>query len=56
MGGLPGGNMKKTGLLMLLLATAAWAQTPADATAPQGTSPPKKKSVTTTTSNELGDH
>ena len=34
-----GGNMKKTGLLMLLLAAAAWAQTPADATAPQGTSP-----------------
>ncbi len=31
--------MKKTGLLMLLLATAAWAQNPADAPAPQGTSP-----------------
>ena len=31
--------MKKTGLLMLLLAGAAWAQNPADASAPQGTSP-----------------
>jgi hypothetical protein len=31
--------MKKTGLLMLLIAAAAWAQTPADAPAPQGTSP-----------------
>ncbi len=33
--------MKKTGLLVLLLATAAWAQTGSDATAeaPQGTSP-----------------
>jgi hypothetical protein len=31
--------MKKTGLLMLLFATAAWAQTPAETTAPQGTSP-----------------
>jgi hypothetical protein len=31
--------MKKTGLLMLLLAGAAWAQNPADAAAPQGTSP-----------------
>jgi hypothetical protein len=38
---LPGGNMKKTGLLVLLFATAVWAQsgdTAADA-APQGTSP-----------------
>ena len=37
-----GGNMKKTGLLVLLLATAGWAQTAADTTAPeipQGTSP-----------------
>src|ERR1700747_3705895 len=31
--------MKKTGLLMLLLATAAWAQNPADASIPQRTSP-----------------
>ncbi len=32
--------MKKTGMLMLLLATAAWAQTGSDATAdPQGTAP-----------------
>ena len=34
--------MKKTGLLVLLLATAAWAQTDADgaaAAAPQGTAP-----------------
>ena len=36
-----GGNMKKTGLFVLLLATASWAQSGADATAeaPQGTSP-----------------
>jgi hypothetical protein len=37
-----GGNMKKTGLLVLLLATAGWAQSGADANsaeAPQGTSP-----------------
>jgi len=37
-----GGNMKKTGLLILLLATAAWAQSGADVTpseAPQGTVP-----------------
>src|SRR6266567_9597818 len=38
----PGGNMKKTGLFVLLLATAAWAQSGADASAdPQGTSPTK---------------
>jgi hypothetical protein len=41
---LLGGNMKKTGLLLLLVATAAWSQsatdgTPADANAPQGTFP-----------------
>src|SRR5579863_6049554 len=39
---LLGGNMKKTGLLMLLLATAAWAQTGGDSAstdAPQGTVP-----------------
>src|SRR5437868_7895146 len=36
----PGGNMKKTGLFMLLLATAAWAQSGTEASAdPQGTSP-----------------
>jgi hypothetical protein len=38
----PGGNMKKTGLLVLLLATAAWAQSGADGAAndaPQGTLP-----------------
>ena len=36
-----GGNMKKTGLFVLLLATAAWAQTGTEGTleAPQGTSP-----------------
>src|SRR5229473_5889660 len=35
----PGGNMKKTGLFVLLLATAAWAQSGTEATAdPQGTS------------------
>src|SRR5258708_1205642 len=38
----PGGNMKKTGLFVLLLATAAWGQSGADASAdPQGTSPTK---------------
>ena len=37
----PGGNMKKTGLLVLLLATAAWAQSGDSAApeAPQGTVP-----------------
>jgi hypothetical protein len=38
----PGGNMKKTGLFVLLLATAAWAQSGSEANsaeAPQGTSP-----------------
>ena len=38
---LSGGNMKKTGLLVLLLATASWAQSGADANSaevPQGTS------------------
>jgi hypothetical protein len=43
MAALPGGNMKKSGLLVLLLATAAWAQTGSDsavaADAPQGTFP-----------------
>lgn len=41
---LPGGNMKKTGLFVLLLATAAWAQGGPDVNAlesPQGTSPTK---------------
>jgi hypothetical protein len=39
---LPGGNMKKTGLFVLLLTTAVWAQSSPDANsadAPQGTSP-----------------
>ncbi len=42
MGFLPGGNMKKTGLLVLLFATAVWAQSGADNSAPevpQGTAP-----------------
>ncbi len=37
---LPGGNMKKTGLFVLLLATAAWAQSGTEAAPdPQGTAP-----------------
>lgn len=43
-----GGNMKKTGLLVLLLATATWAQSGPDATTPEGNVP---QGTTATTIN-----